>query len=307
MNRSSLSCIFMNPLILATFLISVSVWPGLASGQAACAAVVAANVEVTRGELSLEDLLPRSACPALLRAASRVHLGKAPLPGSVRVLEGNQIRAWLNPITAKVESDLGESANVRVPERVSVRLAGSRAHCSDLVARIFASRPADSDLSGSRLRGVPEADAVAALPLESDCGAVGRISLEAPFQLTKKIWNPALAAWDVYARCLNPGDCVPFRVQVPSRDFPPETVGPMRIAVPASFTQTSVAAAHEAPLVRPGERVSLLWDQDGIRLLVPAVSLDAGSAGAEVRARLGRGSRVVRAIVVSAGNLRAVS
>ena len=97
MNRSSLSCIFMNPLILATFLISVSVWPGLASGQAACAAVVAANVEVTRGELSLEDLLPRSACPALLRAASRVHLGKAPLPGSVRVLEGNQIRAWLQP------------------------------------------------------------------------------------------------------------------------------------------------------------------------------------------------------------------
>ena len=60
-------------------------------------------------------------------------------------------------------------------------------------------------------------------------------------------------------------------------------------------------------LVRPGETVTLLWDQDGIRLLVPAVCLDRGEAGEPVRARIVRSGRMIRAIVESAGTLRAAS
>ena len=41
----------------------------------------------------------------------------------------------------------------------------------------------------------------------------------------------------------------------------------------------SLTPVGRKPLVRPGQTVTLLWDQDGIRLTVPAVSLDRGGAG----------------------------
>jgi flagella basal body P-ring formation protein FlgA len=52
--------------------------------------------------------------------------------------------------------------------------------------------------------------------------------------------------------------------------------------------------------------MTLIWDQDGIRLLARVICLDPGEAGQVVRARLTHG-RVVRAVVVSAGMLRATS
>ena len=69
-------------------------------------------------------------------------------------------------------------------------------------------------------------------------------------------------------------------------------------------TRTAFA---ENSLVHPGETVTLLWDQDGIRLLVPAVCLDPGRAGEPVRASIVRSGRTIRAIVESAGTLRAAS
>jgi Chaperone for flagella basal body P-ring formation len=296
---------FMKLPILTAFLIAVSVLPSLSSGQIACDAVVAANIEVAKAEFSLADLLATSTCPALRRAASRVRLGKAPLPGSVRVLAGDEVRAYLHNVTANVENSLGWSANLRVPERVSVRRAGARANCADIFARIFAPHDAHPEPIEPGRRDLTTLDAGEALPLEPDCGAAGRIALEAALELTKKTWNPALVAWDVYARCLDPGDCVPFLVRVPARDFPAKSAAAARMAAPLRFAKAPIAASHQTPLVRPGETVSLLWDQDGIRLVVPAVSLDAGRAGAEVRARVGRGGRTVRGIVVGPGKLRA--
>jgi len=59
--------------------------------------------------------------------------------------------------------------------------------------------------------------------------------------------------------------------------------------------------------VRPGQTVTLIWDQAGIRAVVPVICLDHGGLGQQVRARIPRGGRVVRAIVLSAGRLQAVS
>jgi hypothetical protein len=67
----------------------------------------------------------------------------------------------------------------------------------------------------------------------------------------------------------------------------------------------SRTSADEA--VRPGQTVMLLWDQGGIRLQVPALCLDRGAPGSEVRARILRSRTVVRATVVSAGSLRTIS
>ena len=57
-------------------------------------------------------------------------------------------------------------------------------------------------------------------------------------------------------------------------------------------------------MVRRGQTVKLLWDQYGVRLLVPAICLDSGDEGQRVRARIARGGRIVPAIVVNAGELR---
>jgi flagella basal body P-ring formation protein FlgA len=51
----------------------------------------------------------------------------------------------------------------------------------------------------------------------------------------------------------------------------------------------------------------LLWDQNGIRLTVPTVCLESGAPGKQIRTRIIPSGRVVRAIVVSAGMLRAIS
>lgn len=64
------------------------------------------------------------------------------------------------------------------------------------------------------------------------------------------------------------------------------------------------SAADEKPAVRPGDKVILLWDERGIRLVVHSVSLDAGRPGEVVRARLACG-RLVRAMVSGPGMLRA--
>jgi len=305
----------MKLLILAALLIGVPVGPALAFSQAACPAVVAADVEVALGDFSLADLLVKGTCPVLLHAASQVHLGKAPLPGTVRVLDGNEIRAWLRKVTAHV-ANLSGSANPRAPERVRVRRAGARADCADIVGRILASRDAHPVRAESGMHGVTKLDAGEASTAATDCGAAGRIPQEARFELTRKVWNPTLGAWDLFARCLKPGDCVPFLVRVPSRDFPAEVAEPARM-VPRAISVSAAASVPSAKapitprpgtaLVRPGETVSLLWDEDGIRLVVPAVSLDAGWPGEEVRARIARGGRVVHAIVVSVGHLRATS
>jgi hypothetical protein len=305
----------MKLVILAALLIGVPVAPSLTLGQASCPAVVEANVEVAMGEFSLADLLAPSTCPELLRAASRVRLGRAPLPGTVRVLDGNEVRIWLRNVTADVDN-LGGSANLQVPERVSVRRAGARADCADIVGRILASPDAHPVRAESGMHGVTKLDAGEASTSATNCGAAGRILQEARFELTRKVWNPMLGTWDLFARCLKPGDCVPFLVRVPSRDFPAEVVEPAGM-VPSAISVSPAASVPSAKapitprpgtaLVRPGETVSLLWDQDGIRLVVPAVSLDAGGPGESVRARIARGGRVVHAIVVSAGQLRAAS
>src|SRR5205823_1036626 len=113
-------------------------------------------------------------------------------------------------------------------------------------------------------------------------------------------WDPVLATWHISARCIHSVDCVPFLVRVPDKDSRLKKLPSIR----STAAKTIVT---ETPLVQPGAAVTLLWDQDGIRLLVPAVCLDKGRAGEAVRARILRGGRMVHAVVESAGRLRVAS
>ena len=282
--------------------------------QQSCRVTLQANVEVAEAEFSLADLLTGDTCPVWLRASERVRLGRAPLAGSARVFEGNEVRTLLERIAASNEVRLLESTNASVPERITVRRAGTRASCVELGRRILASLPA---IPRSGESGLPKPETTGLVAArEIDCSAANWLPRETALELTRKVWNPALGSWEVSARCVDPKDCVPFLLRVPGRDLPRETAQPVRSAEdrPAKstvgFADSAIAVQvlrSRKALVRPGQSVSLLWEQDGIRLVVRAISLDAGGAGEEVRARIEHGGRTLRAVVVAAGALRATS
>jgi len=293
----------MKPLMIAACIAGFSLLPLVSWAQQGCHATVKTSVEVAGDEFSLADLLARDSCPELLRAAARVRLGSAPLVGSMRVLEADDIRTFLKKIAGSMYR--GESATIVLPERVSVRHAGARASCADIGRRILTSLDARPTVAESGPPNTARLHANAVVPHEFECGAAGRIPQGAAVELTKTVWDPTLGSWEASVRCTHPSDCVPFLVRLRNRTTEPEIArSAQRIVTSSPFAGAGLSPARRRPLLRPGKTVTLLWDQDGIRVVVPAVCLDPGDEGQKVRARIVRGGRIVPAIVVSAGELR---
>lgn len=299
---------------------------------------VRASVEVS-GEFSLADLLGSGSCLALRRAAAQVALGSAPVTGSVRVLVGNQVRALAQKVAAGLGQDAGELVTFVVPERITVRRAGARASCADIARSI----PGTSTSTSTSTAAGP-ADCGAADRIPHDASLEFSPPAWDPalrsWQLYARCVHPADCvpflvrlrgrAGEADAReekekgiaagaARNP--MVPRSPMVGSKfarsKFARST---MPRSTMARSTMARLAAASSplsglnppgpagaGALVRPGQAVTLLWDQDGIRLVIPAVALDPGAPGEPVRARIVRGGRLVRAVVVSAGMVRAVS
>jgi len=291
----------MRPFLIAVVIAGLSTLSPICWGQRSCSVRVEASVEVSGGEFSLADLLTPDTCPALRREAAGIRLGAVPLAGSVRVLAGGEVSELLHKLVHQLSKSMppgaAPPASLRVPERIpqriTIRRAGQLASCADIGRAILPAR-----LGG---RGAGQPPDAGNPPQELDCGAAGRIPRDTPLELTRTVWDLALGTWDVSARCVHAGDCVPFLVRVPPGNRETESWLKTRNPVPLP------AAVGGKPLVRPGQPVTLLWDQGGIRLVVPAVSLDRGGAGEPVRARIVNSGLVVRAIVESAGRVRSVS
>jgi hypothetical protein len=294
--------------LIAACIAGFSVSPGIASGQADCHATVKAHVAVARGEFSLADLLAGDTCPELLRAAAGVRLGRAPLTGSVRVLEADEVRFLLQKVARSIPK-LRWPTTMHVPERVTVRRAEARASCADIGRQLLGPSDARPALVGSGLRSPVRP---ASAPYELECGVADRIPQWSVLERTRRVWNPALNNWDISLRCIHRQDCVPFLVRVRNRNAPweialtdrPATPDRPIIASASPFDRAALSLAVGPPLVRRGETVRLLWDQYGVRLAIPAISLDPGDEGQKVRARMAQSGRIVPAIVVSAGELR---
>ena len=231
--------------------------------RADCAVRVRPSVEVGAGPVWLANLLAPGPCPGLLRAAARIRLGSAPLPGSMRVLTGEQVRSWIE----RAARLAGMAVWANIPERVSLRRSGKRLSCEEITLRIST------------------ADSMGA----SRCSSAERIPAEAALSLMASRWDPGLEKWQGIARCTPPADCVPFRVQI-SRSVP---------------TSVRTPAERRAIVVRPGQEVVVISDDDGIQISAHAICLDRGALGDLVRARIGSGGRVLETRVESAGVLRA--
>lgn len=271
-----------------------AVWLLAAAGwcQSFCAVTGLSEVEASHTDLSLADLLSTNSCPELIRSAARIRLGAPPLAGSARVFAGDQVRALLEQ-TIRTLPSKSRPVLVRVPERIRVRRGGTRLACVSIEAKVF--------------------DAPGAAPAEADCGAAGRIPEDASLALTHRHWDPALRSWVFSARCAHRGDCVPFLIRVRSSDLDEAPVASSFSAGnPGNFQGSLRSAAgtgqrdHDL-IVHAGERTSVLWDQDGIRLTMSAICLDSGRVGEIVRARLERSLRIVRAVVLNSHVLQVQS
>jgi hypothetical protein len=303
----------MKTLIIAVCLAGFPLLTRASWSQPACPVSVEAMVEVSPRGFSLADLLTTDTCPALLRAAARLRVGAAPLIGSARVLEGAEVRSLVQKAAATMPGGTGPPTIMRIPERVTVRRTGPRASCAD-VARLLLGPPGKTRVAAG-LGGTARSDLAPQeiTSPELQCGGADRIPQWSVLERTKTAWNPALDTWDVSLRCVHHPDCVPFLVRIRNGDASGETahddaieVRDSRINPPPAFhvALNAARAPGATAMVRRGQTVKLLWDQYGVRLLVPAICLDSGDEGQRVRARIARGGRIVPAIVVNAGELR---
>lgn len=294
----------MKTLLIAGLLAILPASTQVSLGQAspACHFVFEPKVEVPPGKFTLADLLAPDTCARLLQAAAGVPLGNAPLAGSVRVLEAGEVRGFLQK--------LGAAVDAQIPERITVRVVGIRASCADIEAQVLVLRDShaqDRETSQQKEKSAAssrQATVSAAGPvLPGDCGAAQRIAQKTPLALTRTVWDPALRSWEVSTRCVHPEDCVPFLVR--SRALTADPSGrPTLPAIVASSQVPSDNPTLAGKVVKPGQKATLVWDEDGFRIVLRVICLDRGGVGESVRARVENSDRILRAQVVGAGNLR---
>jgi hypothetical protein len=274
------------------------------AGQTPCRPVtVQPNVAVPAGEVSLADLLAPGTCPQLATAAASVRLGRAPLPGSLRVLAADEVRSRLQGLLDQRASADRESL-IQIPPRVTVRRAQATMSCGELRERLEAALRSYSSAASEALAAERERD-FRALLTNIDCTPTNRLPQHANLVLLRAFWDPASREWEFSMRCAQANDCVPFLVRARA-DVGRLSAAAFPHPLQPSPTQSAGISLLPAPVVKPGDTLTLLWDQAGIRLVLPVVCLDRGGLGDAVRVRIKNGSRVLRAEVVGGGMLRAI-
>ncbi len=268
------------------------------SAEAACTQVtVLSRVAAARAELTLADLLTQGGCTLLHQEAAQVSLGAAPRAGSVRVLDGRQIRRLVEKLAG--DGSRKEAVAMQVPERIVVQQAVAMKSCSE-IARFVASTSASQGIGRIPRRWQDNLD----------CAAAQAIPEHATLELAKATWNAALQRWEFGMRCNRAEDCVPFLVWTSERNT--SAAGTAK-AQPGNSDprlspdqlSTLFPPQESERLVKAGQTATLSWDQGGIRIVLPVTCLDGGGLGQFVRVRFKNTARILRAEVLSDGTLRA--
>jgi hypothetical protein len=279
----------LNVLVISAFLLTSCL---ACAAQAACGVIrVRERVEVEKSELTLADLLVADACLPWQQAARQVSLGEAPRSGSLRVIEGSEVRQLLAAITGSLGAAKPHDNDPVVPARIVVQRERATKSCVAIADFL------------SSTGNIPHKGDVPAVGQweELNCTAAWGVPAEASLELIRTSWNAALQRWEFAMRCSHSADCVPFLVW--ARGEKPAERGAS--SLPARLGGSRPAGAAGGPLIKAGQTATLIWNQDGIRIVLPVTCLDAGAMGDKVRVRFKQTRRILQAEVVGAGELRA--
>jgi len=149
------------------------------------------------------------------------------------------------------------------------------------------------------------------LPFDEElCSRAAQVRDGESLELMKVLWDQVLRAIEFRLRCKSPAACLPFLLRVRTRGFerhPAFSNGRSSGDGPAHGAQTERTLTLRLPkMVRPGQMVTLIWEQGDMRISRRVVCLDAGGKDQEVRTRSKEGGRVVRARVVAEGLVKAL-
>jgi hypothetical protein len=147
---------------------------------------------------------------------------------------------------------------------------------------------------------------------EELCSRAAQVRDGESLELMKVRWDQVLRSIEFRLRCKSPAACLPFLLRVRTSALerhPSFSNGRSRDDGQADRAQTEPTLMRTLPLpkmVRPGQMVTLIWEQGDMRISRRVICLDPGGKDQEVRTRGKEGGRVVRARVLAAGLVKAL-
>jgi hypothetical protein len=251
------------------------------------------NAEVRGAIIHLSDLLPAAAPAALRRASAALALGRAPQPGTLRVLRAGQIARRL----AGKANLLGQ---ISWPDQITVRRRGwpiRQENVRDAVAHFLQEREWDQNggLDMQRLKWTSDFAALKPNPALEVAGAA---------------WDSLRHVLRLRLRCAEQALCGSFLVQwlVPQAQ---EALWRRRLSEPSAFATNRGApqappskTLSGPPLTQPGDAAMLILESGGIRISLPVVCLQRGVLRQQIRARDASSHRIFQAQVIGTDLLR---
>lgn len=252
------------------------------------------SVEIKSDTIRLSDLLPSDAPPALKTACAAIELGRAPLPGSPRVLTESQLRE-------KLAGQQPLLAQLALAASMTVRRTGwpiSRAAIAAAVGDFL------------QQQGWRESD----LPHPATLAWTGAAGLteNSELEVTAAQWDSRQRRLRMELRCVERSACGSFVVTAPGPHSASEDE--RRIAEkpsPSASTQSRSPSAQATPtatgsvLTQPGDSATLILESNSIRISLAVICLQRGYLNQEIRARDAASQRVYHAEVVGMDMLRA--
>ncbi len=143
-------------------------------------------------------------------------------------------------------------------------------------------------------------------PDENWCASVPPLPPEASLQVVNARWDAVLRSFEFRLRCQPPSICLPFLVRWPAerRHGSKETTFRPRTD-PSKISGQTALPFLGIPVIKPGQSVTLVWQEGPLHLSRKVVCLDLGRVGQQVRTRPPQGGRIVRARVAGAGLVEA--
>jgi len=247
------------------------------------------SAEVHQEMIRLADLLPPATPPNLRQVAVQILLGRAPQPGSLRLLSREQVEQRLS------ESGLPPSSCFLIPAQITVRRGGralTQEQIRPVIARALAQRAGRSE------------ELLSQQPLTLPSPAP-LISETAELKIFQAHWDAARHQLEFLLRCSRRSDCAPFLVVVPLRADPLPTASGLKDQRPVPPPLPFPANRKPVFLARAGQPATLILERRGVRMTLPVVCLERGISGQQIRVRARSGRPIFHAEIVGPGQLHA--